>query len=357
MKFGIVNRSTQGKFRYQGWPTVTKGEDGTIFAASSGHRLAHVCPFGKNLMYTSTDDGESWTAPQIINDTYLDDRDAGLLAWGEGTLLLTWFNHPTSLFVERAYMNKPHYDLSSDLTMGMRNTWDKMDPKDLPYGSFTKISYDNGKTWSEPRRAPITSPHGPMRLEDGTLFFVGRSFHTKELEDGIYVYTSQDDGATWQYLSRVPAPEGATGVSCEPHAIQLKDKILVGVRYHNLDVPGKLQIYTVESRDGGKTWENAHFLDLLGAPPHFLLHSTGALIMVYGRRCEPMGQYARVSYDQGKTWGDDFMVSPVSSSWDQGYPSTVELKNGDLLTVYYQKYEDDPYCSLLSTHWSLKEAK
>jgi len=124
-----------------------------------------------------------------------------------------------------------------------------------------------------------------------------------------------------------------------------------------LEVAGKLQIYVTRSTDGGKTWEEAKFLDLLGAPPHFLQHSSGALILVYGKRCDPLGQYARASFDGGKTWTRDQLISPVAPDWDLGYPSSVELSNGDILTVYYQKYEGDDYCSLLSTRWSLEDLK
>ena len=54
MEFGLVGRTPEGFFRYQAWPTVVRGEDGTLYAASSGHRLGHVCPFGKNLLYITT---------------------------------------------------------------------------------------------------------------------------------------------------------------------------------------------------------------------------------------------------------------------------------------------------------------
>ena len=42
---------------------------------------------------------------------------------------------------------------------------------------------------------------------------------------------------------------------------------------------------------------------------------------------------------------------------DQGYPSTVELSNGDLFTTYYQHAPGDDFPSVLYTRWSLKEIK
>ena len=72
MKFGIVNRSKSSLFPYQAWPTVCKDENGVLYATCSGHRLGHLCPFGKNLMFISRDEGESWSSPIIINDTELE---------------------------------------------------------------------------------------------------------------------------------------------------------------------------------------------------------------------------------------------------------------------------------------------
>ena len=82
MKHSIVSRITEGAFRYQAWPTLTRGEDGTLYVGASGHRRNHICPFGTDVMYVSHDEGESWTCPIIINDTWLDNRDAGMLACG-----------------------------------------------------------------------------------------------------------------------------------------------------------------------------------------------------------------------------------------------------------------------------------
>jgi hypothetical protein len=64
-----------------------------------------------------------------------------------------------------------------------------------------------------------------------------------------------------------------------------------------------------------------------------------------------------VSCDGGKTWEDEYVLhNPKDEQGrDLGYPSTVELADGSLLTVYYQKYEDDPKCSMLYTKWRLKK--
>lgn len=360
MKFSIVSRCTTGAFRYQAWPTVSKGDDGTLYAVTSGHRLGHVCPFGKNLMYVSHDEGETWSSPIIVNDTYLDDRDAGLLVWGDN-MLLSWFNHPASFFDEE-HPNRPFYILNTPLAEGMKAIWRELPEEKKEFGSFTKISRDGGKTWSEPRRSPVSAPHGPIRKKDGTLLYLGRLLYDNNsyIKGNIFAYESHDEGESWQYLASIPCPEGYEGKFFEPHSCELPDGTIIGgIRAHNEALPGGKLIFTLFSYDGGKTWTDPKPMkDVHGCPPHFLLHSSGALILTYGqRRLEPQGQYARISYDSGRTWEKEIMVSPKAPDWDHGYPSSVELSNGDILTVYYQKYEGDTYPSLLSTRWNISEGK
>lgn len=370
MKHKILSRHTDGAFRYQAWPTITKGSDGTLFVATSGHRLNHICPFGKNLLYVSKDEGETWSCPQIINDTYLDDRDAGLLAWGDGNLLLTYFSTSVSAFQNFDLEDgKPHINVSTTIAKGMREIWASLPEEAMHPGCWTRISRDNGMTWSEPRQAPVSSPHGPCRLKDGTLLFVGSivengNFESDDHSKRIQMFQSTDEGETWQYLSHIPCPEGADQAHHEPHAIQMDNgDILVAVRYENTYTPvmKSLRVYTTVSHDNGKTWELSRFTDQHGAPPHLLQHSSGAVVLAFSRRLDPMGQYVQVSYDYGKTWSEEKRISPGHSTgtpaWDHGYPSSVELSNGDILTLYYQKCPGDDYCSLHTVRWSLDEIK
>ncbi|MBR6747398.1 MAG: exo-alpha-sialidase, partial [Clostridia bacterium] len=108
------------------------------------------------------------------------------------------------------------------------------------------------------------------------------------------------------------------------------------------------------SDDGGKTWTVPEHVDVSGSPPHLLRHSSGAVICVYGRREEPYGERALISYDDGKTWAKDVELSRGERA-DLGYPCSVELADGSILTVYYQAWGEDPSTSFLYTRWSLDE--
>lgn len=355
MKFGIVGRTTDGFFRYQAWPTVARDEKGVLYAAASGHRLGHVCPFGKDLLYISHDEGESWLGPIIANDTYMDDRDAGLVAWGDGQLLMNWFAHPWSFMEERDGVNP---SVGFPLSLGARQMWKALDPKDEAYGSYVKLSEDGGKTWSQRIRVPLTAPHGPIRRRDGSFLYFGKSFHAEEMgyePQRIYAAESQDGGRTWEKLGVVPTVNGIEPARfCEPHVLELPDGTLLGaIRVNRTDKTVDNEVYTTFSHDGGKTWSVPENIGTVGAPPHLLLHSSGAIVLTTGRRIAPFGQRAFVSYDSGKTWSEPVVISEEAPDWDLGYPSSVELPDGSILTVYYQKYPGDTYNSILSTRWEL----
>ena len=121
---GIVYRSTEGPFRYQAWPTVCRDEKGILYAVFSGMRVGHVCPFGKNLMSVSRDGGKTWSAPAVINDSWLDDRDAGICSMGSGRFVLSYFNHPVQLYRKwRNWIGSFTDAFSYGMTMGALDTY------------------------------------------------------------------------------------------------------------------------------------------------------------------------------------------------------------------------------------------
>ena len=67
-----------------------------------------------------------------------------------------------------------------------------------------------------------------------------------------------------------------------------------------------------------------------------------------------MGQRAAISYDDGATWQHDFIIRDDGPDGDLGYPASVELPDGSILTVYYQKPEKTTdKCAFLWSRWRL----
>ena len=139
----------------------------------------------------------------VINDTYLDDRDAGITYLGGGKMLLTYFCHPWQFYAERrGWIDSYANDVTRPMAEGILNGYANMPDEHNKFGSFVRLSQDYGNTWDEAIKVPVTAPHGPIKLKNGKLFFLGKEFHSgdESLEQGaIYAFESADDGKTWQY--------------------------------------------------------------------------------------------------------------------------------------------------------------
>lgn len=58
-----------------------------------------------------------------------------------------------------------------------------------------------------------------------------------------------------------------------------------------------------------------------------------------------------MSDDHGRTWSEAMIVSGD----DMGYPSTVELDDGTLLSVWYEVMRESKRAVLRQSRWKLKE--
>lgn len=372
LKQGLVFRAAEGPFRYQAWPSICQDENGVLYAAWSGLRSSHVCPFGKDLMSISRDGGETWSSPAVINDTWLDDRDAGLTYLGNGKMILTYFCHPAEVYrtIWRDWIVGDAEPQWKPLMEGFLESYATYTPEQNRSGSFIKISNDYGKSWGAPIKMPITAPHGPAKTLSGRLLYLGTEFNGlphrydasfPETEDNvpiedrdrIFLYESFDDGKTWKKLSKLPLDSVTKEYKrlCEPHIVELPSgELIAAIRAENSEAVGRFSLYFASSKDGGKTWGTPWAFDRIGSPPHLLLRKDGSVVVTYGRRTAPFGNRASISYDGCRTFGEEYILSETHCG-DLGYPATAELADGSLVTVYYQPYEKDNRTSIFFTKW------
>ncbi len=330
--------------RYLGWPTITRAKNGDLLVAFSGDRDWHVCPWGKIYVVRSTDEGKTWGEPVVVFDSPLDDRDAGIATLPDGTIIVTTnaslaFEDPK---IERYKIYKSH---SATLSKAVREQW---------LGNWIIRSNDNGLTWSKPDRAPINTPHGATVLADGRLIYVRPS-----------ISDSKDQGRTWKEIATVKRDpktwRSRYAFLSEQHAVETQDgKILALSRYRSKDGEDNF-LRQMESTDGGKTWTDPTPTKMLGYPAHLLKLKNGWLLATYSRRVKPMGERACLSKDNGKTWLTDQEIvlsnAVPQEAGDLGYPSSVQLPDGSICTVYYQveKSEQGPYPSIMGTHWRINQ--
>ena len=357
---GYVLPSRDTVFSYNGWPSVCRGPKGDLIAVCSGLRLGHVCPFGKVIMCRSYDEGRTWTRPQVIIDTPLDDRDAGISVFNENKLIVTSFNH----YIDA----QKGFPCDTPFAETMKNAYFSenritYEHEKKYYGSTYVVSKDDGITWSEVKHAPVTSPHGPCALKNGGLLYMGnpKVYEVKKQltpDKNILEVWFSPDAETWEKYAVIEnLQEGL--YFCEPHIAQLPDGTLLGT----IRVQGELKngnyservfcVFQTESADGGKTWSTPHRTVEFGSPPHVLVHSSGNLVLVYGYRREPFGERAKISTDNGKTWGGELILRDDALSHDLGYPASVELNDGRILTLYYQKRDAAALPEIMYSVWDM----
>jgi sialidase-1 len=357
---GIICRLPGVKLGYFGWPSVARLDDGSLVVSSSGLRSQHICPWGKTVLNFSRDQGRTWSAPRVINDSPLDDRDSGVVHLGGGRLLVTWFTSDNRAFgrdeVFRKWLGDEELDSWQTTLSGVT---DKLVKQWI--GSWIMLSDDHGATWSKALRAPVSSPHGPIILANSDLLYLGKDL-SGTADGKILASRSQDGGHTWKVQGAVPHYPGTTSTNYhEPHVVELPDGRVVGmIRIEN--APGSrleehglvdFSLMQTESEDGGCTWSLPRALGFHGSPPHLLRHTSGTLVCVYGYRQPGYGQRVMLSQDNGATWDWDWIIRDDAPDWDLGYPASVELEDGSLLTVYYQKVTGDAKYSLLWSRWRL----
>jgi sialidase-1 len=354
--------SKQPEF-YHGWPTVARRQNGELWISWSGGRESHVCPFGQVHAMTSRDNGATWTWPRVLLDTATDDRDSGVLETAKGTLIVTTF---TSLAYESSFKKAEAMAeltdkgwVSKAMPTERYARWkaahDRMNDEErkAELGEWAIRSTDGGNSWSTRIPTIVNSPHGPIQLKDGRLLYAGKQLWTDDKKVGVA--ESKDDGQTWQWLAEIPTRQGDSAARGyhELHAVEAADGTLIAqIRNHN--DANKGETLQTESKDGGKTWSEPHSIGVWGLPSHLLRLRDGRLVMTYGHRRKPYGNQARISSDNGQTWSEAMILSGDGIGGDLGYPSTVELADGTLLSVWYESMREPKLAVLRQATWRIE---
>jgi CubicO group peptidase (beta-lactamase class C family) len=329
---------------YAAWPAVARAGDGSIVAVYT-ESDEHMGPNGRIVGVRSVDDGRTWSDPFVVYDSPLDDRESGITALSDGSLVVhlwstkhteesygrmapgSYFDETVQAWIET--VNSPAYEDAADLQ-----------------GAHVARSTDGGLTWSDIVRGPDTI-HGGVELHDGSLLVASY----RHAGDYVILHKADQWDGPWDEVAEVHSPNSDSIRFGEPSILQLQSgRTIMMMRvtpkpYSNVD--DRSLLWETFSDDGGLTWADPFPTPLWGFPPHLMALRDGRVVVVYGRRKPPFGQRAAVSYD-GVTWTEEAEVTlrDDAPNEDLGYPASLELNDGRVLTVYYQSHASDTLRSL-----------
>ena len=296
------------------FPVLDKTRSGELLAVVRGG-APHIGMEGRLDLVRSKDGGRTWSPPAVIVDSPRDDRNPAFGVSSKGTPVLLYA-------VADAYKDG------------------KFVVETAKYDVFSTRSTDGGATWETPRKVDVSpyewaSPFGKIiSLPDGTLLapvysgYYPMAGEKPPERQGEFagLMRSHDDGQTWGGISLITRHFNETAL------VRLADGTLLAALR---SAEGGLTAVT-RSTDEGRTWSPLQEVTLKSQhPADLILLQSGAVLMVYGCRIEPMGARARLSRDGGRTWGPEAILWDDAINFDCGYPSSVQLADGTIVSVYY----------------------
>lgn len=217
-------------------------------------------------------------------------------------------------------------------------------------------STDRGRNWRGPFKLPLFGQKGIAARTDYLvngkhncmLFLTAAKSNGREGRP--FCARTTDGGRTWDFVAWI-APE-PKGFAIMPSTVRLSEtNLLTAVRRRE---GPKRWIDAYLSRDNGQSWRpwSTPAADTgEGNPPSMIRLEDGRLCITYGYRAAPFGIRARLSNDEGKTWGEEIVLRDDGGGRDLGYPRTVQRPDGKVVTTYYfhDELKSDRY--IAATIW------
>lgn len=232
---------------------------------------------------------------------------------------------------------------------------------------FILLSEDRGKTFEGPFVVPwcrwnnVDGRPDYVIRDDGACI-LGTTLHDgNENEACAACLISKNGGISWTILSMI-TPKNPFYMQIMPSLTLLPDGgILAAIRVQRYSIQATLYSDCYYSGDGGRTWTFRSRINDHGAPCHLLHLDDGRILATYGYRVHPFGIRCSISADEGKTWDNEIVIRDDGGSWDLGYPKSVQLDNGEILSAYYFNDRNDKVNidggvrHIACTRWSLSD--
>ena len=257
-----------------------------------------------------------------------------------------WQGDPEGRFWERVGVPAPHEPKTNRMNVAaglarngdlvvVASGWGGENFREHVLGAWVCRSSDGGRTWEHADGFPAAPgmkriiPFGDIvPLDDGALGVSGYGIPA----DGDRSYAShflrsRDDGRTWGEHAMI-----GEGINETAPVAMGGGRVLAAARANG---GGHLSLFS--SDDNGATWSGpTQITGPAQHPAHLLKLSDGRLVLTYGIRHRGLyGVGARISEDGGEAWYSPMVLVDLEDAYDGGYPASVELDDGSILTAYY----------------------
>ena len=217
--------------------------------------------------------------------------------------------------------------------------------RDAVLRAWVLRSGDGGRTWEKREDFPAAEPGWTEHIPFGDVW-VGDdgALHTScyqgKLSDPTqsskmvgwrsWHFRSDDDGWTWRPVSVIGPRHNETDI------FPLGGK-------HWLAAARIDRMHLIRSDDNGATWQEPQpVTERNEINGHLTRLKDGRLLLTYGVRVSGRrGVCAKLSSDDGRTWGEPLRLAHTVANGDCGYPSSVQLASGKIVTAWYSRETPD----------------
>jgi hypothetical protein len=236
-------------------------------------------------------------------------------------------------------------------------------------GNIFFVSTDRGRTWRGPyvfsglEKLKLTPRTDYLAGPRDALMFLSADqpgVKAGNYQDRAFVARAKDGGRSFELVSWITG-EPHTTRSVMPASARVSSTEIVAAlrRRDDSNSVRRNWIDLHASTDDGATWqlrskvadtdrpETAHN----GNPPALVRLRDGRIVVTYGYRSKPYGIRARISRDDGRTWGREIALRDDGASWDLGYSRSVQRGDGKVVTVYYYTTTAHPEQHIAATIW------
>jgi hypothetical protein len=302
------------------------------------------------VLRRSRDDGETWSPREDVifwSNAQPAQEQAAFLCKNPADRAVLDMSRPEAMFffgrspikTKRVVeLTKPGWTCETALAETKRDRKAEANPR--PTTVFQIRSADKGRTWESAPLVLDAPPGAKVFLKDNHPLATmpdGALVGAVESERALWLYGSECQGMTWQYLSMIAMENAEAGRPCSAGLVLLSSGRL---QCYMQMTGGRLDALCLSESDDCFAWSEPRPIAGNAHAPWPLRLLDGRIVVVFSRHGQPSGIAAVVSEDDGRTWSGEALIRDDASGEDIGHPVATQIGDGRVFTAYQYQMND-----------------